>query len=220
MSKITLLTESSFNTETITEADSDGVKSWYLNGVFMQADVVNRNHRIYPRGIMENEINSYIKEYVVPRRAVGELSHPDTASINLDKITHIIESIEQRGNNFYGKAKILNTPSGNIIKGLLEGGVQLGVSSRGRGSVVTNSKGINEVQKDFKLGAIDIVYQPSAPDAFVDGLMEGESFVWDSVQEDTEFLQGLKEGIHNTKIKDIQEAKMAAFAKFMNMIRG
>lgn len=216
---ISVLTESSFETEIITESDDNGVKNWYLNGVFMQADVVNRNRRVYPKGIMESEINNYIKEYVVPKRAVGELSHPDTASINLDKITHIIESIEQQGSNFIGKAKILNTPSGNIVKGLLEGGVQLGVSSRGLGSVKANNQGINEVQDDFKLKAVDIVYQPSAPDAFVEGLMENADFVWDTVKEDVEFVEQLKNNIKIAKASELQEAKLDAFVKFVEMIK-
>jgi hypothetical protein len=219
MFKPVALIESAFDTQILTEADAEGNKNWFIEGVFVQSDVVNKNRRIYPRPIMEKEINSYINEYVLSNRAVGELSHPEGTEINLDKITHIIESIEQHGNNFHGKAKILNTPSGNIVKGLLEGGVKLGVSSRARGSVKTNRDGINEVQSDFRLAAVDIVYQPSAPDAFVNGLMENSPFLG-TICEDVEFMESLKSDIRNTKSKDLQEAKLEAFSKFMRLING
>lgn len=214
-----LLTESSFRTEILTEADESGKKNWYIEGVFMQSNVVNRNRRIYPDPIMESEINKYVKEYVQTKRAVGELTHPDTPQINLDKITHITESIRKEGNNYIGKAKILNTPCGNIVKGLLEGGVQLGVSSRGMGSVKLNKQGINEVQDDFKLAAIDIVYQPSAPDAFVEGLMENASFVWDTVSEDIEFVESLRQDVKVATATQLQEAKLEAFQKFLDHIK-
>lgn len=213
-----MLIESSFQTEILTE-EKNGKKNLYIHGPFLQADVVNRNRRLYPLSIMEREINNYVKEYVTPRRAVGELSHPDTPTINLDKITHITEIIERDGNNFIGKAKILDTPCGNIVRGLLEGGVKLGVSSRGMGSVKSNNKGINEVQNDFKLAAIDIVYQPSAPDAFVEGLMENSSFVWDSYSEDIEFVEQLREEFAAAKSSELQEAKLKAFQKFLDNIK-
>ena len=216
MSKV--LTESSFDTKILVEEKENGQKDWFIEGIFMQADVVNRNRRNYPREIMEKEIGSYINEYVNPRRAVGELSHPDTAQINLDKITHIVEEIRQEGNNFYGKARILNTPAGNIVKGLLEGGVQLGVSSRGMGSVKRNNQGINEVQNDFKLAAIDIVYQPSAPDAYVQGLMESSEGMWDTISEDVEFVESLKSTIAEEQEIELQESKIDAFSKFLDAI--
>lgn len=213
-----ILTESSFDTKILVEEKENGQKDWYISGIFMQADVVNRNRRNYPREIMEKEIGSYINEYVKPKRAVGELSHPDTAQINLDKITHIVEDIWQEDGNFYGKARILNTPAGNIVKGLLEGGVQLGVSSRGMGSVKRNSQGINEVQNDFKLAAIDIVYQPSAPDAFVQGLMESSEGMWDTISEDVEFVESLKSTIAEEEEVQLQESKIEAFSKFLEAI--
>lgn len=213
-----ILTESSFDTKILVEEKENGQKDWYISGIFMQADVVNRNRRNYPREIMEKEIGSYINEYVKPKRAVGELSHPDTAQINLDKITHIVEDIWQEEGNFYGKARILNTPAGNIVKGLLEGGVQLGVSSRGMGSVKRNSQGINEVQDDFKLAAIDIVYQPSAPDAFVQGLMESSEGMWDTISEDVEFVESLKSTIAEEEDIQLQESKIEAFSKFLEAI--
>jgi hypothetical protein len=213
-----ILTESSFSTQVINESDASGKKNWFIEGVFMQSDVVNKNRRFYPDSIMESATNSYISEYVSTNRAVGELSHPESIQINLDKITHLIESINKDGKNYIGRAKVLNTPCGNIVSGLLEGGVQLGVSSRGLGSV-TEKRGINEVQNDFIIKAIDIVYQPSAPIAFVDGLMEGASFIWDSIPEDTEYLESLKESIKNTKTVNLQEQKIVAFNKFLEKIK-
>lgn len=213
-----VLTESNFSdVEVLSEKVGDtDEKNWFLNGTFLQADVVNRNRRIYPLPIMEKAVSSYERDYVQPKRAVGELSHPDTTQINLDKITHITESIKKEGKNFIGKAKILNTPCGNIVRGLIEGGVRLGVSSRGFGSVQKNTQGISEVQGDYNIAAIDIVYQPSAPDAFVEGLMEGASFVWDTVSEDTEFVEMLKESMKNAKKENLQEKKLETFIKFMS----
>lgn len=215
-----LLVESNFkDVEVISEASQTG-KNWYITGVFAQANVVNRNRRNYPLDIMEREVGNYVREYVTQSRAVGELTHPTTPEINLHNISHLIESMEQRGNDFYGKAKILNTPAGNIARGLLEGGVGLGVSTRGTGTVKSNRQGISEVQEDFKLGAVDIVWSPSAPIAFVDGLMENASFVWGSMHEDTDFVQSLQDDIRRKKSKELQEAKVAAFTKFMNKLKG
>lgn len=220
MSKYEFLSESNFqDVEVLSEADANGKKSWYLEGVFLQSDVVNRNKRIYPDSIMEKEITRYVNEYVTTKRAVGELSHPPTPEINLDNVSHIIESIEKRGTNYTGKAKILNTPSGRIAEGLLEGGVKLGVSSRGLGSVKQNSEGINEVQDNFRLATVDIVYQPSAPDAFVEGLMENASFVWNTTEEDKEFLENLKEHVDKTNKAYLQEKKLQALQLFLDRIK-
>lgn len=220
MSNFELLSESNFqDVEVLSEADASGKKSWYLEGVFLQSDVVNRNKRMYPDHIMEKEINRYIDEYVNTKRAVGELSHPPTPEINLDNVSHIIESINKNNTNYIGKAKILNTPSGRIAEGLLEGGVKLGVSSRGLGSVKQNSNGINEVQDNFKLATVDIVYQPSAPDAFVDGLMENASFVWNTTEEDKEYLESIKEHVHKTNRMHLEERKMQVFEDFLNRIK-
>lgn len=212
-----ILSESTFKDIQIISEGNDLNKNWFIEGVFMQADVVNKNRRIYPLSIMEREIGSYNNEYVLPRRAVGELSHPDTPTINLDKITHVVENIKQEGSNFIGRARVLNTPSGNIVKGLLEGGVQLGVSSRGMGSVKRNGQGINEVQDDFKLAAIDIVYQPSAPDAFVKGLMEGEILTEQFVdEEDVTFVKNLAEELSVKHNWEQQAQQVAALEKFLN----
>lgn len=209
-----LLVESNYETEVLTEGEGSG-KNWYINGIFMQADVVNRNRRIYPDAVVSPQVQWYINEYVNTSRALGELDHPETPKIDLYKASHLIEKVVKEGSNYIGKAKILNTPMGNIVKGLLEGGVKLGVSSRGMGSVQPDSNGVSVVQPDFKLATVDIVYQPSAPDAFVEGLMEGEKFVWGSVHEDVEFVQSLKEKIQETKLVDLREAKIEAFKAFV-----
>lgn len=215
---MTLLIETNFqNVEVINEAES---KELYIQGPFAQANVVNKNRRNYPLPIMEREIGSYVRNYVSTNRAVGELTHPSSPEINLDKISHIITEMKQQGNNFIGKAKVLNTPAGNIVRGLLEGGVGLGVSTRGVGSVKANSQGINEVQDDFRLLAVDVVWEPSAPDAFVEGLMEGAEFVWGSIQEDTDFVQQLRKDMDNSKKLKSQEAKIAVFEQFLTKIRG
>lgn len=217
-----VLTESNFtNVQVLTEDRTDGRgRDWIIEGIFIQADIVNRNRRVYPKQLMEAKIEQYRREYVQTRRAVGELSHPDTTEINLDNITHLIESITQDGANFVGRAKILNTPQGTVVRGLLEGGVKLGVSSRARGSTKQNSQGVNEVQDDFSLAAIDIVYQPSAPDAFVQGLKENADFVWDTICEaDHQFLDDLKREVDNTKSANLEEKKLDAFQRFIEQLR-
>ena len=175
-----LIREEIESVEIITEANADGVKSLYISGPFLQAEVVNRNGRKYPGHVMEREVARYMKEAVSKGRAVGELGHPAGPQINLDRISHKIVDLRKEGNNYIGKAKILNTPAGQIARGLIEDGVQLGVSSRGMGSLKPRN-GINEVQDDFYLAtAADIVHDPSAPDAFVNGIMEGVEWVWDN----------------------------------------
>jgi hypothetical protein len=209
-----LLVESNYQTEVLTEGEGSG-KNWFINGIFMQADVVNRNRRIYPDAVVNPQVQWYINEYVNTSRALGELDHPDTPKIDLNRASHLITQVNKDGSNYIGKAKILNTPTGNLVKGLLDGGVKLGVSSRGMGSVQADRNGVNVVQPDFKLATVDIVYQPSAPEAFVEGLMENAQFVWGSVHEDVEFVQQLKEKVQETKLVDLREAKIEAFKAFM-----
>lgn len=214
-----ILSESNFTTEVLSEMDTEtGSKNWFIEGVFMEADVVNRNRRIYPGHIMEKEVNRYISEYVQTNRAIGELNHPPTAEVNPERASHLITEIKKNGNQYIGKAKILDTPCGNVARGLLEGGVKLGVSSRALGSVKKNMQGVNEVQENFSLRTVDIVYQPSAPNAFVDGLMEGEEFIWNTTEEDKEFLEGIQESIHDANKAQLQEAKVRAFEMFINRI--
>jgi hypothetical protein len=173
-----LITEEIESVEIITE-EKNGVKTLYIQGPFLQAEVTNRNGRNYPLSIMEREVNRYTQSFISKGRALGELGHPDGPTVNLDRVSHMITNLRKEGTNFIGKAKILDTPMGNIAKSLLGEGVTLGVSSRGIGSLVEKN-GIKYVGEDFMLAtAADIVADPSAPDAFVQGIMEGKEWVWD-----------------------------------------
>lgn len=175
-----LITELTEEVKYISEAKEDGGKNMYIEGIFLQADIKNRNGRMYSSDIMENEVNRYLKESVAAKRAFGELGHPSGPQINLDRVSHIITELRRDGSNWIGKARLTETPMGNIARGLIESGAQLGVSSRGMGSLKLNREGINEVQNDFRLAtAADIVADPSAPDAFVNGIMEGVEWVMD-----------------------------------------
>ena len=174
-----LITEQIENVKLLTE-EKNGKKLLYIEGVFLQSELKNRNGRMYPYSVLEREVKRYNEEYVQSKRALGELGHPDGPTINLDRVSHRIISLKAEGNNFIGKAQILDTPMGNIAKNLLGEGVQLGVSSRGMGSI-QRSEDCNVVADDFMLTtAADIVADPSAPDAFVNGIMEGKEWVWDN----------------------------------------
>jgi hypothetical protein len=164
--------------EYITEATKNGEKNMFIEGIFMQSEAKNRNGRVYPKAVMEKAVQKYVDEQVSKGRAVGELNHPDGPTVNLDKVSHLITELKWDGNNVIGKAKILNTPMGLIAKGLMEGGVQLGVSSRGMGSVVRDKNGQVTVGNDFVLNTVDIVQDPSAHDAFVNGIMEGAEWIY------------------------------------------
>ena len=174
-----LITETIENVEVITEGKGDD-KKLYIEGVFLQSEIKNRNGRMYPFSVLEKEVNRYNEEYIKTSRALGELGHPDGPTVNLDRVSHRITSLRAEGNNFIGKAQILNTPNGNIAKALLEEGVKLGVSSRGMGSI-DKREDCGVVMDDFMLAtAADIVADPSAPDAFVNGIMEGKEWAWDN----------------------------------------
>ena len=174
-----LITEQIENVQILTE-EKDGKKLLYIEGVFLQSELTNRNGRRYPFEVLNREVERYNEEYVKTKRALGELGHPDGPTINLDRVSHRITSLRAEGNNFIGKAQILDTPMGKIAKSLLDEGVQLGVSSRGMGSI-EKQEGISVVRDDFMLTtAADIVADPSAPDAFVNGIMEGKEWVWDN----------------------------------------
>jgi len=176
-----LITEVTFEANCVTEAREDGKKNVFIEGVFLQGGIKNRNGRMYPVETLAKEVNRYNEAYVKTNRAMGELGHPEGPSINLDRVSHMITSLRQEGMNFIGKAKLLDTPMGNTAKGLIGEGVRLGVSSRGMGSLKMNNEGINEVQNDFYLAtAADIVADPSAPDAFVNGIMEGVEWAWEN----------------------------------------
>jgi len=173
-----LITEINESCEVITEAQEGGKKNYFIEGIFMQGDVKNRNGRIYPAGTLEKEMKRYQTEFIEPKRALGELGHPDGPTINGDRVSHLITDMRRDGSDFYGKAKILGTPMGEIVKSLLDEGVKIGVSTRGLGSV-REKNGVMEVQNDFHLATVDIVTDPSAPNAFVNGIMENREYYYD-----------------------------------------
>jgi hypothetical protein len=175
-----LIVETVEDVKYVTEAKEDGSKNLYIEGVFLQSAIKNRNGRMYPENVMDREVARYTKEAVDSKTAMGELGHPNGPQINLDRVSHRIVSLKKEGTDYIGKALITNTPMGNIARGLMESGARLGVSSRGMGSLKLNKEGINEVQDDFRLAtAADIVADPSAPNAWVDGIMEGCEWLYD-----------------------------------------
>ena len=203
--------------EFITE-EKNGSKSHYIQGVFMQAEQKNRNGRVYPKAILKEQVNKYIKEYVDQNRAFGELGHPDGPIVNLERVSHMIKELKEDGNNFMGKAKIMDTPYGKIVKNLIDEGAKLGVSSRGMGSL-KNVGGTNIVQDDFYLAtAADIVADPSAPEAFVEGIMEGKEWVWDNGVIRERAVQKLKDELVKAKQKQLEETKIRLFTKFMSKL--
>jgi len=202
-----LITEHTNDVEYIVEGKG---KQQYIKGVFMQSDVKNQNGRVYPFGVLQREVKNYNNKFVKEGRALGELGHPMGPTINLDRVSHLITELYEDGKNFIGKAKIMDTPNGKIVKNLLESGVRLGVSSRGLGTVKANKSGVNEVQKDFTLSTVDIVADPSAPAAFVNGIMEGKEF---STTGEVEHY--IKKDVHNTNSKKLDEKKLKLFEKYL-----
>jgi hypothetical protein len=212
-----LITETVEEVKMITE-EKNGVKSLYIQGPFLVAETKNRNGRVYPVGTLAKEVNRYNEEYVLKNRAFGELGHPDTPSINLDRVSHLITSLKQEGNQWIGKAKILETPMGKIAKALMEGGSILGVSCRGMGSL-KNEGGVNVVQDDYYLAtAADIVADPSAPGAFVQGIMEGKEWVWDNGVVKEMDVNAYYEQIKNAKQKQIDEISLKIFENFLSKL--
>lgn len=177
-----LITETVTNVRTLVETVDGATKpSYYIEGIFMQGNKKNQNGRVYPTQTLTREMTRYQKEYIDRKRAFGELGHPDNPTVNLDRVSHMITELHQDGDNFVGKAKVMvHTPMGNIVKALIDEGAELGVSSRGLGSLRDSDNGIMEVQDDFYFSTVDIVADPSAPDAFVRGVMENRAWVWDS----------------------------------------
>jgi hypothetical protein len=213
-----LITEMNQDVKFLTEKKEDGTKSVYIEGIFMQAEKPNRNGRIYGRGIMEREVQKY-QELINEKRSLGELGHPPNPSINLNQVSHMITGLKFEGNDIYGKAKILDTPMGKIAKNFIEEGVRLGVSSRGLGSVKLNKEGVNEVQDDFHLATVDIVADPSAPDAFVQGIMESadwilENGVWKAVQ-----IEQAQNTIRKASKTDLNKVKLQIFEQFLRSIK-
>ena len=211
-----LITELNESVEIITEARENGKKDYYIKGIFMQGNMENRNKRMYPMEILDREVNRYNEQYVQKNRAYGELGHPSGPTINLDRVSHIIKELARDGDNYIGKAKITTeTPMGQIVKGLMDAGGVFGVSSRGLGSLKPNRQGVAEVQKDFYLAtAADIVADPSAPDAFVEGIMESKEWIWDNgvLREST--IDDYRQTIEKTSSKDLEEAKLRVFKDF------
>jgi hypothetical protein len=197
--------------EVLTESNSSGKKTFYIQGPFLQGDIKNRNGRIYESHILAKEVNRYNENFVNKNRAMGELGHPDGPTVNLDRVSHKITSLKQEGSNFIGKAKILETPMGRIAGALLNDGVTLGVSSRGMGSVQSRN-GANYVGEDFMLAtAADIVADPSAPDAFVQGIMEGKEWVWANGLLKEQDVAAVKEAIDNAPANQLNEAILKGF---------
>jgi hypothetical protein len=215
-----LITEMTENVQFLVETNEEtGKKSHYIKGVFMQAEQKNKNGRVYPLDIMENEVTRYGTEYVAKNRAMGELNHPQGPTVNLDRVSHMIKELNMAGNDVQGKAKIMDTPMGKIAQNLISEGARLGVSSRGMGSLKMNdSTGINEVQKDFMLSAVDIVADPSAPGAFVDGIMEGKEWIWDNGIFKEEIMEQYKEVIRKSSARELQENAVKAFAHFLSKL--
>jgi len=216
-----LITELFEQLEYITEARESGEKEHYIHGVFLQANVKNRNGRRYPAHIMENEVNRYMNDVVKKSRAYGELGHPQGPSINLDRVSHIVVDLQRDGDNWIGKAKLTDTPMGNIAKGLMKSGANLGVSSRGLGSLKPSKDGVMEVQDDFRLAtAADIVADPSAPDAYVKGIMENVEWLYDPVKDTwlEEKLDNTKKMIHKMSKSKLDESKMAIFEDYLNSL--
>jgi hypothetical protein len=213
-----LITEMNQDIKFLTEKKEDGTKSVYIEGIFMQAEKPNRNGRIYGKGIMEREVQKY-QELINEKRSLGELGHPPNPSINLNQVSHMITGLKFEGNDIYGKAKILDTPMGKIAKNFIEEGVRLGVSSRGLGSVKLNKEGVNEVQDDFHLATVDIVADPSAPDAFVQGIMESadwilENGIWKAVQ-----IEQAQNTIRKASKADLNKVKLQVFEQFLRTIK-
>ena len=202
---------------TITEG-KNGKKNHFIEGVFLQGEIKNRNGRMYPISTLQREAKAYNTKYIEKGRALGELGHPDGPTINLDRVSHLITSLKQEGSNFVGKARLLDTPMGNIAKNLIDEGVKLGVSSRGLGTI-RERDGVKVVMDDFMLAtAADIVADPSAPDAFVNGIMEGKEWIYNngSIQEQT--VEQIKKRIDNAALNQMEQVKLSAFNQYMQSL--
>jgi hypothetical protein len=211
-----LITETVQDINILTE-EKNGQKHYFIEGVFMQAESKNRNGRVYPINVMEKELDRYQKEYVKTNRAMGELGHPEGPTVNLERVSHLIKDLRLEGNDVYGKAKILDTPYGKIVRNLIDEGVKLGVSSRGMGSL-KEQDGVNVVQEDFMLAAVDVVADPSAPNAFVNGIMEGREWIWDGGVLKPVEVENYKRIIEKTSSKNLEEQAMKLFKDFISKL--
>lgn len=202
----------------IVEAKEGGEKSYVIEGIFAQAEQKNRNGRVYPKAIMERAVNKYVTDQVSKKRAVGELNHPEGPTVNLDKVSHLITDLRFEGNDVVGKAQILDTPMGRIVKGLLDGGVQLGVSTRGMGSL-EQKNGTMYVREDFILNTVDIVQDPSAPAAFVNGIMEGVEWVWNNGVIEAQEVEKMETEIKSAPTKHLYETQVREYKNFLSLLK-
>jgi hypothetical protein len=218
MNTVKLISEAIEDVEYITEDKENGDKNYKIRGIFMQADVKNRNGRVYPMDVLEKEVNRYNKKFINEDRAFGELGHPDGPTVNLERVSHMVTELYPDGKNFVGEAKILKTPMGEIVKNLMDEGAKLGVSSRGMGSL-DQRNGANYVRNDFYLAAAaDIVADPSAPNAFVEGIMEGKEWVWNHGSLIESELVEMKKRLDVQKRRKQANAEALEFAKFLKML--
>ena len=210
-----LISEEVTQSEILIEQNDKGQKDYKIKGVFLQSNIKNRNGRIYPKEILAKEVTRYNKEFINKKRAFGELGHPDGPTVNLERVSHMITKLYPDGDNFIGESKVMNTPYGKIVKGLIDEGAQLGVSSRGMGSLINRGQG-NVVKDDFYLAtAADIVADPSAPDAFVEGIMEGKEWVWESgvlVEKD---IEAWRMEVYKAKKRELEEKKLKVFESML-----
>ncbi len=209
-----LISEEITNAQCLVE-QKNGQKEYKIKGIFLQSDIKNRNGRVYPKDILEREVSRYNREFINKNRAFGELGHPDGPVVNLERVSHMVKKLYPDGKNFIGEAKVMNTPYGKIVKGLIDEGAQLGVSSRGMGTL-ENKGGANYVKSDFYLAtAADIVADPSAPDAFVEGIMEGKEWVWDNGALREQSVDGWKRVLEREHRTRLAETKAMAFKKLL-----
>ena len=213
-----LITEEIRNVKYIVEQSKDGKKNYSIKGIFMQSDVKNKNGRIYPQNILQREVVRYNKDFINKNRAFGELGHPEGPTVNLERVSHMIKSLYPDGNNFIGEAKILDTPYGKIVKSLIDEGASLGVSSRGMGTL-QNTGNANLVKDDYYLAtAADIVADPSAPDAFVEGIMEGKEWVWDNGKLKEQDIDELKLQVERAQREQRAEINARVFESFLTKL--
>ena len=214
-----LISEEAIDVNFVTEEDENKKKNYFIEGIFMQSETKNRNGRVYPKVILQKEVKRYTEKFINTKRAFGELGHPDGPTVNLERVSHMITELVEDGDNFLGRAKIMDTPYGKIVKNLIDEGAKLGVSSRGMGSLKPVQDGLQEVQNDFYLAtAADIVADPSAPDAFVSGIMEGKEWIWDNgLLKEKEIVEYQKRVERATEISR-NKVRIEAFKSFITKL--
>ena len=213
-----LITELVEDVKYIEESNKDGGKDYYIEGVFLQSEVQNRNGRVYPTPTLIKECRRYIREYVEKGRALGELNHPTGPTVNLDRVSHMVKSLNESGRDIIGRAKVLKTPMGDIVKNLIAEGAKLGVSSRGMGSLEQRG-GVSYVKPDFMLATVDIVQDPSAPEAFVNGIMEGVEWVWNNGIIEPQVIEKFETEIKKASRSDLYEVQVREFKNFLSLLK-